>query len=55
MGLVLEFLRQAPTAGASFASDEHLAKTYRGGFVADVQRLFHQEGDGRLRRAEVAR
>jgi protein O-GlcNAcase/histone acetyltransferase len=49
------FRRNPANRGQPFRSDYHLAKTYRGGWVARLQSLLVQEPDGALRPAEMRR
>lgn len=42
----VEFKSQPGNAAAAFRSDFHLPDTYRGGFVARLQKRFHQNPDG---------
>ncbi|MFM7751087.1 MAG: hypothetical protein ACKPB0_11825, partial [Opitutaceae bacterium] len=48
-GLILGYLQWTagkPAPGAAFFSADHRPRTYRGGLVADLQRLLHMRSDG---------
>jgi len=42
----LDWRERGPAAGAAFSSAEHRPRTYRGGLVADLQRLLPMNPDG---------